>query len=193
MEDGKKFIANPFVAFREEFDDWVVLFNRIPATISGATFSLAFSLFLSSCLLLTLLLISPGKTYGGQTTLAWDPESASDLAGYKVHYGTVSKNYSFTTDAGTQTTVTVTGLTEGATYYFAATAYNAGGTETAPSNEVTVTVPASCSFADSTHQYILYGFGRVGKRCGDHCWHLRLDHVEPYSLDDHYLRRQWHG
>jgi uncharacterized repeat protein (TIGR02543 family) len=146
VKNGKKPIANPFVALQEEFDDWAVLFNRIPSTISGATFSLVFSLLLSSCLLLTLPLVLPGETYGGQATLAWDPDSASGLAGYKVHYGTVSKNYSFTIDAGVQTTATVTGLTEGATYYFAATAYNTGGTESTPSNEVTYTVPASCSF-----------------------------------------------
>jgi hypothetical protein len=87
-----------------------------------------------------------GEGSAAPVTLAWDIESAADLAGYKLHYGTVSKSYSFTADAGKQSTYTVTGLSEGATYYFAATAYTAAGIESAPSNEVSYTVPASCSY-----------------------------------------------
>ncbi len=104
-------------------------------------------LILSFLALLTSNPIFYREAFCAQVTLAWDPESASGLAGYKVHYGTVSRNYSFTADAGNQTTATVTGLTAGVTYYFAATAYDTGSTESAPSNEVTYTIPTSCSFS----------------------------------------------
>jgi hypothetical protein len=96
--------------------------------------------------LLTSSLLFYGEAFCAQVTLAWDPENVSGLAGYKIHYGTVSKSYSFTVDAGAQPTATITGLTDGATYYFAATAYNTAGTESAFSNEVAYTVPSSCSY-----------------------------------------------
>ncbi len=58
-------------------------------------------------------------------TLAWNSDSGTNTAGYAVYYGTNSANYSSRLDAGTNTTVTVSGLQEGDTYYFAVTAYNA--------------------------------------------------------------------
>lgn len=120
--------------------------NRVPSRTQRALF---FHLLLITLCLFALLastLLFHGEAFCAQVTLVWDPESVSGLAGYRIHYGTVSKNYSFTADAGTQTTATVTGLTEGATYYFATTAYDTGGSESAFSNEVTYTVPISCSY-----------------------------------------------
>jgi len=82
-------------------------------------------------------------------TLAWDPVTASGLAGYRVHYGTASRNYSSVAGVGNQTTATITGLTAGTSYYFAATAYDTAGTESAFSNEVVYIAPSSCSPAIS--------------------------------------------
>jgi fibronectin type 3 domain-containing protein len=78
-----------------------------------------------------------------QATLAWDPNTESDLAGYKVHYGTASGSYTVHTDVHNVTTYTVTGLTAGQTYYFAATAYDASGNESGYSNPVSYAVPAA--------------------------------------------------
>ena len=158
MKNDKKPIANPYVVLREEFDDWAVLFKRILSTISRATFSTFFSLFLSSCLLLALLLVSPGETYGDQVTLGWNPSTSPNLAGYTVCWGTASNTYSFNADAGNQTTYTVTGLAEGVTYYFAAKAYDTAGIQSAPSNEVSYTVPGKTNinyvgcFTDDTNR-----------------------------------------
>src|SRR5205085_7771374 len=71
-----------------------------------------------------------------QVTLAWDPNTESDLAGYKVYIGTASGVYTTTIDVGNVTTYTVTGLAPGATYYFVVTAYDTGGLESGFSNEV---------------------------------------------------------
>jgi len=101
----------------------------------------------SLSLVAVLLLVSPSYTHSAQVTLAWDPVPNSSLAGYKVHYGTVSRSYKSVADAGKQTTLTITGLSAGARYYFAATAYSATGTGTSYSNEVTYTAPSSCSYA----------------------------------------------
>ena len=78
-----------------------------------------------------------------QVTLAWDPNTESDLAGYKIHYGTANNNYSVHIDVHNVTTYTVTGLTDGQTYYLAATAYDASGNESGYSNSVTYGVPGA--------------------------------------------------
>ena len=56
-------------------------------------------------------------------TVAWDKNAETDVIGYKFHYGTVSKNYQHTVDVQNNTNCTISGLAEGTTYYFAATAY----------------------------------------------------------------------
>jgi hypothetical protein len=76
-----------------------------------------------------------------EVTLEWDPNAETDLAGYRIHYGTASGNYTARKDVGNLVTCTVTDLTPGVTYYFAATAYNASGLESGYSNEVIYTVP----------------------------------------------------
>jgi hypothetical protein len=74
--------------------------------------------------------------------LAWDACTWPGLAGYKVHYGTASMAYNTSIDAHNVTTYTVTGL-DSKTHYFAVTAYDSAGVETAFSNEVS-TAGAGC-------------------------------------------------
>jgi hypothetical protein len=76
-------------------------------------------------------------------TLAWDPNTESDLAGYKIHHGTASGSYSVHIDVNKATTYTVTGLTAGQTYYFAATAYDSSGNESGYSNSVSYAIPSA--------------------------------------------------
>lgn len=105
---------------------------------------------LISLLSLCLLSISAGcggGAGGGRATLTWEsPTTASDgtpltdLAGYKIYYGTSSGNYTEVIDAGNVTTRTVGRLAPG-TYYFAVTAYNGSGYESDYSNEVSKTIP----------------------------------------------------
>jgi hypothetical protein len=47
-----------------------------------------------------------------------------NVTGYKVYYGTASRNYDWFIDVGNVTQITITDLPNGATYYFAATAYD---------------------------------------------------------------------
>lgn len=72
-------------------------------------------------------------------SLSWDANTEADLAGYKVYYGTSSRSYGTPIDVNNQTTFTVTGLSEGQTYYFAVTAYNNTNVESAFSAEVSKT------------------------------------------------------
>jgi hypothetical protein len=100
-------------------------------------------------IIVTYSLASTQNAFAAQATVAWDPDTSPGLAGYKVYWGTVSRNYSWSADASTQTTYTVPSLSEGATYYFAATAYDAAGNQSGYSNEATYTVPSACTYAIS--------------------------------------------
>ncbi|HYK90654.1 MAG TPA: fibronectin type III domain-containing protein, partial [Acidobacteriota bacterium] len=85
---------------------------------------------------LLLLVLIPGRVvFAADVTLAWDANSETDLAGYKVYYGASSRNYSTVINVGKVTTYTLTGLAPG-TYYFAVTAFNTAQAESAFSNEV---------------------------------------------------------
>jgi len=71
-------------------------------------------------------------------TLTWDPNTDSDLAGYKVYRATASGAYGAalgTVPAGT-VTYQATGLSANTTYFFVITAYDNAGNESSFSNEV---------------------------------------------------------
>jgi YD repeat-containing protein len=69
--------------------------------------------------------------------LAWNANTETDLAGYKVHVGLISGAYSLlNVDVGNVTAFTVPGLAPGAVYFFAVTAYDTSGFESGVSNEV---------------------------------------------------------
>jgi hypothetical protein len=81
-------------------------------------------------------------------TLSWeaptenaDGSALMDLKGYKVHYGSASKSYSDVIKVANPglTTYVVQNLPTG-TYYFAITAYNATGSESSLSGEVSTQV-----------------------------------------------------
>lgn len=106
--------------------------------------------FLTACAFVFIYLLCISAAFAGSTTLSWYPPTVNedgtpltDLAGYKIYYGTVSRSYSKSIDVGNNTTKTVSGLSEGATYYFAVTAYNTSHKESKYSNEIgrTITGP----------------------------------------------------
>ena len=75
--------------------------------------------------------------------LKWNANSELDLAGYYIYHGTASRSYGAPMDAGVATTYTVTGLTDGVTYYFGVTARDVAGNESSYSNEVSKTIGGS--------------------------------------------------
>src|SRR3972149_9813836 len=92
---------------------------------------------------LIIIIITGGCGDGGSggdggtetATLSWDAPTTNtddtdltDLAGYKIYYGTSPGTYDSVIDAAKVTTYTVSDLTP-ATYYFAVTAYDEGGNE----------------------------------------------------------------
>lgn len=68
--------------------------------------------------------------------LAWNPNPESDIAGYKVHFGSSSGNYSQVIDVQGQNFAPLPQLILGNTYYLAVSAYNAAGQESPKSTEM---------------------------------------------------------
>lgn len=89
-----------------------------------------------------LALLCPTSVSATQSvTLAWNPVTGANVAGYKVYYGSASGIYTNITSVGNVTNVTISGLTDGATYYFATTTLGTAGLESGYSSEISYTVP----------------------------------------------------
>ncbi len=95
--------------------------------------------FLFALLAFSSFILISGAAWGAQLKFAWDPNGESDLAGYKVYYGTTSGNYGSPINVGNVTTYTLNGLTSGQTYYIAVTAYDTSNNESDYSGEVSGT------------------------------------------------------
>jgi hypothetical protein len=69
-------------------------------------------------------------------SVGWDPSPATDAAGYFLCYGFTSGVCTNRLDVGNVTSVTVGGVETNVTYYLAVVAYDGGGRESVPSNEI---------------------------------------------------------
>lgn len=71
--------------------------------------------------------------------MSWSPNAETDLGGYKIYLGTRSGVYDYPGSpfiVGKTTRTVINNLPHGHTYYFAATAYDLTGNESAHSAEV---------------------------------------------------------
>ena len=89
------------------------------------------------------------KAEAAQVSLTWNaPATFTDgtpvtgLDGYKLYVGNASGVYQQGIDVGNQTSYALSDLSDGATYYFAVTAYGTDGMESAYSHELVMTFPA---------------------------------------------------
>ena len=95
--------------------------------------------FRASLILIIVYVILMGVlpfAWAAQIRLAWDSNGEPDLAGYKVYYGTASRSYGTPVNIGNVTAYTLTGLTQGQTYYLSVTAYDSSSNESSYSGEV---------------------------------------------------------
>jgi hypothetical protein len=105
---------------------------------------------INQLILITFLLVAPlaWPSFASSVVLQWDPNTETDLAGYKVYYRTDDLGFPFDGAGATEgsspidvhnwTTVTINGLDPDRNYFFAITAYNSDGLESCYSNIVTV-------------------------------------------------------
>jgi len=98
----------------------------------------------------------------GSATLSWNANTESDLAGYKIYYGTAARTgadpktcglcgYSTSVSVGNVRTYTFNSLTNGQTYYFSVTALDASNNESAFSSQVSKFISMSGDFNSDSH------------------------------------------
>jgi PKD repeat protein len=105
------------------------------------------------CLAVCLLFIAT-HLHAAQVQLSWnapttnaDGTTLRDLAGYRLHYGLSSRNYTSSVNVGNTTSYTLSGLTSGQRYYVAVTAYDTSGNQSSYSNEVNFVAPSDSTTA----------------------------------------------
>jgi Fibronectin type III domain len=84
---------------------------------------------------------SPAPQSTASVTLAWNPNTEPDLAGYKIYEATSPGSYgaAIATLPANATSFVATGLQPGVTYFFVITAYDTSGNESARSPELSAT------------------------------------------------------
>jgi hypothetical protein len=103
-------------------------------------------------ILIFFVLFAVPKTsaFAASVNLAWGASSGANVTGYRMYYGTSSRNYSYSVNVGNSKSCSLTGLKEGVKYYFAATAYCAGYVESPYSPEFSYTIPIVSSNSSSS-------------------------------------------
>lgn len=79
----------------------------------------------------------------GSATLSWTSNSEADLAGYKLYVGTAPGRYTYAGSPviiGLMGSYMISGLPMGQTYYFALSAFDSSGNESALSSEVSKSI-----------------------------------------------------
>ncbi|UCF92356.1 MAG: DUF4214 domain-containing protein [Desulfobacterales bacterium] len=92
-----------------------------------------------------LLLLFSGLAHSAEVTIGWDSNPEDDITGYRLYYGTQSRQYVTVVHDGLETLCNVKDLQPGQVYYFAATAYNSYG-ESEYSDELIYQVPPDTSW-----------------------------------------------
>ena len=106
-----------------------------------------------SCLflLITIFLLStPSFLYAASVQLSWQANPELDLQSYNVYYGTQTRSYGPPIPVENGNSFTLSGLDEGATYFFAVSAVDTSGNESGYSEEVTKSIP----FTDNPYQLL---------------------------------------
>jgi hypothetical protein len=131
--------------------------------------------------LAAILSLGMGTTgYAASVQLQWDPNSETDLAGYKVYYGEESGYLEGGTplDVQNQTVATISGLDPDKSYKFAVTAYNDAGVESSYSNIVRVVEqsPPVVAIASPAGGTSVSGVVNIGVNASDNVGVTRVEY-----------------
>ncbi|HEY1787223.1 MAG TPA: fibronectin type III domain-containing protein [Verrucomicrobiae bacterium] len=77
--------------------------------------------------------------------LNWSPSASPDVVGYNIYYSEASGDYTNEISVGNTTNLTVSGLLDSTTYYFAARTINGSGIESAYSVRASYVVPTAAA------------------------------------------------
>ncbi len=81
------------------------------------------------------LMFGAPSVFGASLNLAWNANTETDLAGYRIYYGTSSGNYTSSRETGKVTSSMLSDLTEGTTYYITMSAFDTSQNESQKSAE----------------------------------------------------------
>jgi hypothetical protein len=95
----------------------------------------------SSALFVFAFVLAGSLRASQSVSLAWNPVTTTPVAGYAVYAGTNVGVYASRFDVGTNIDITLTGLKEGHTNFFAVVAYNSARTESPASPATSYIVP----------------------------------------------------
>ena len=130
------YLAVPTICLPKFLKQFIIIFRAFLTVLINRHFK--FILFL--LIPCTLYLVTP-IAYAAQVTLSWKA-SEGPVSGYEMHYGTTSGDYDYSVNVGNSTSCNISGLQEGVTYFFAATAHN-DIDESDYSDEIAYTIPSS--------------------------------------------------
>ena len=125
---------------------------------------------------INILLVIFGSIFHLSATtpvLEWDPSSDASIAGYKFYRGEKSRAYDQVIDIGMQTSIPLTNLDAGLTYYVAITAYNTNFVESPFSDELSYTPPVDgvttfaqrCLLRVTNNTALVSFYGKSGRTC----------------------------
>lgn len=101
--------------------------------------------FLSFCAAIVVAAIALPTLASQSVELEWNPSVSSDVVGYNIYYGGANDNYTNEVSAGSLTNLTVAGLADGTTYFFAIRAVNSSGFESGYSVQTAYAVPTAAA------------------------------------------------
>ncbi len=94
-------------------------------------------------MIVAFLTLFPSPGIAASIRVSWNANTDTDLAGYKVYYGTQSNTYGTPANVTSGTSYDITSVEAGTTYYTAVSAFDTSGNESAKSTEQSITVPAA--------------------------------------------------
>lgn len=112
-------------------------------SLSIRTSKLAVSALRLLLVFVLLLQISAANGALGTVNLEWDRNPETNIAGYFVHYGTTSGDYSKSLEVSTLPAATLSNLESGTTYYCVVQAFTTSGLRGHYSSEISFTIPQS--------------------------------------------------
>ena len=138
----------------------------------------------------TTLLVAWASAAGAQQlTLAWDASASTNVAGYRLYYGTNTRSYQFVTNTGLILTQAVL-LPHRGRWFFAATAYDANGLKSDFSSEVSwESKPSPPVMAGKTWVRLTPVFGRStnlvawGSVTGEATWFPATNRAEFFRVN----------
>lgn len=104
---------------------------------------------------------SAAVTPSSSVSLEWNANPESDVAGYKVYFGTESQNYTAVINVVGATKTELPAVSLGSTYYLAVSAYNAAGAESPRSAELKVTAEVPTGVVDTSMSFSAPGQGQL--------------------------------